>query len=138
MGALSTSDGDKLAPADMFGLLTCISAAVSVPAALLVEGRALPALWASAAAGYPAGSLGLAGQVAATGLYFYGYSEVAMKALNNVHPVTHAIGNTMRRVLPAREACGSPCGSPSPEPPRRLRVGAWSSCSSAWSPSARR
>ena len=77
----------------------CISAAVSVPAALLVEGRALPALWASAAAGYPAGSLGLAGQVAATGLYFYGYSEVAMKALNNVHPVTHAIGNTMRRVL---------------------------------------
>jgi len=99
MGALSTSDGDKLAPADMFGLLTCISAAVSVPAALLVEGRALPALWASAAAGYPAGSLGLAGQVAATGLYFYGYSEVAMKALNNVHPVTHAIGNTMRRVV---------------------------------------
>merc|ERR1712072_1556295 len=25
--------------------------------------------------------------------------EVAMKALNNVHPVTHAIGNTMRRVV---------------------------------------
>ena len=28
-----------------------------------------------------------------------GGSEVAMKALKNVHPVTHAIGNTMRRVV---------------------------------------
>ena len=99
MGSLQTVDGQKLKPADMFGMLTCISAAVSVPAALAVEGRALPTLWASAAAVTPRGSVGLAMQVALTGLYFYGYSEVAMKALNNVHPVTHAIGNTMRRVV---------------------------------------
>ena len=46
-----------------------------------------------------AASVGLLGQVLLTGLYFYGYSEVAMKALKNVHPVTHAIGNTMRRVV---------------------------------------
>ena len=26
-------------------------------------------------------------------------AQVAMKALKNVHPVTHAIGNTMRRVV---------------------------------------
>ena len=26
-------------------------------------------------------------------------SQVAMKALKNVHPVTHAVGNTMRRVV---------------------------------------
>merc|ERR1712196_682320 len=45
------------------------------------------------------GATGLATQIALTGLFFYGYSEVAMKALNNVHPVTHAIGNTMRRVV---------------------------------------
>ena len=59
----------------------------------------LPSLWRQASALTPGGSAGLAGQVALTGLYFYGYSEVAMEALNNVHPVTHAIGNTMRRVV---------------------------------------
>ena len=26
-------------------------------------------------------------------------AQVAMKALKNVHPVTHAIGNTLRRVI---------------------------------------
>jgi len=57
------------------------------------------AAWAAAAAATPGGNAGLAGRIVATGLYFYGYSEVAMKALNNVHPVTHAIGNTMRRVV---------------------------------------
>jgi len=92
-------DGKPIAPADMFGLLTCISALVSVPLAMVVEGRMLPSLWATAAAGCPGGSLGLGAQVALTGLYFYAYSEVAMKALSNVHPVTHAIGNTMRRVV---------------------------------------
>ena len=35
----------------------------------------------------------------ATGLYFYTYNEVAMLALNNVHPVTHAVANTMKRVV---------------------------------------
>jgi solute carrier family 35 protein E1 len=99
MGSLQTVEGEALKPADMFGLLTCISAIVSIPMAMLAEGRALPALWATAAAADPGGGLGLAAKVGATGLYFYGYSEVAMKALNNVHPVTHAIGNTMRRVV---------------------------------------
>jgi solute carrier family 35 protein E1 len=91
--------GENMTPANMFGVLTCISAAVSLPAALLMEGRALPAAWAAAAAASPSGGLGLATQIGVTGLFFYGYSEVAMKALNNVHPVTHAIGNTMRRVV---------------------------------------
>jgi len=99
MGVMQTLDGDAIAPADMFGLLTCISALVSVPLAVMVEGRMLPSLWATAAASSPGGSLGLGMQVALTGLYFYAYSEVAMKALSNVHPVTHAIGNTMRRVV---------------------------------------
>lgn len=99
MGQMKTIDGKTLKPADMFGLLTCVSAIVSLPAALAVEGSMLPSLWRQASALTPGGSAGLAGQVGLTGLYFYGYSEVAMKALNNVHPVTHAIGNTMRRVV---------------------------------------
>merc|ERR1719263_1907865 len=34
-----------------------------------------------------------------TGLYFYLYNEVAMVALNQVHPVTHAVANTIKRVV---------------------------------------
>ena len=62
-----------------------------------MEGPQFGAVWAAAAAQFGAGKLAL--YTTLTGLYFYAYSEVAMKALNNVHPVTHAIGNTMRRVV---------------------------------------
>ena len=83
----------------MFGLLTCISAAISLPTALLVEGRALPEQWSLAAASAAGGSSGLAAQLGLAGLLFYSYSEVAMQALSNVHSVTHAVGNTIRRVI---------------------------------------
>ena len=99
MGVMLDDDGEQLSPANFFGVLTIISAVVSLPAALLVEGRDMPAAWAAAVAATPGGAAALSAQIVATGLFFYGYSEVAMKALNNVHPITHAIGNTMRRVI---------------------------------------
>ena len=93
-------DGEKISPAQMFGILTCISALVSLPAALLAEGSSLTGgAWQAAAAATRYGGAGLAAQISATGLFFYAYSEVAMKALANVNPVTHAIGNTLRRVI---------------------------------------
>lgn len=88
-----------LSPANMFGVLTVLSTAVSLPVALLVEGRIAPAAWAEAVATVPGGTAALVAQIAAAGLFFYGYSEVAMQALASVHPVTHAIGNTLRRVV---------------------------------------
>ena len=45
------------------------------------------------------GSSGLVAQISLAGLLFYLYSEVAMQALNNVHAVTHAVGNVIRRVF---------------------------------------
>ena len=99
-GALVDVDGEKISPAQMFGILTCISALVSLPAALLAEGSSLTGgAWQAAAAATRYGGAGLAAQISATGLFFYAYSEVAMKALANVNPVTHAIGNTLRRVI---------------------------------------
>ena len=88
---------ERLSPANLFGVLTVLSTAVSIPLALAMEGPQFGAVWAAAAAQFGAGKLAL--YTTLTGLYFYAYSEVAMKALNNVHPVTHAIGNTMRRVV---------------------------------------
>ena len=43
--------------------------------------------------------MAMLGASAATGMYFYTYNEVAMLALNNVHPVTHAVANTLKRVV---------------------------------------
>lgn len=91
--------GFDLSPANMFGVLTCASAALSLPAALVVEGRAFPAAWAAAAASTPGGGAAIGAYIVSAGLFFYLYSEVAMHALANVHPVTHAIGNTLRRVV---------------------------------------
>ena len=91
--------GFDLSPANMFGVLTCASAALSLPAALAVEGRAFPAAWAAAAAATPGGGAAIGAYIVSAGLFFYLYSEVAMHALAHVHPVTHAVGNTLRRVV---------------------------------------
>ena len=69
------------------------------PGALAIEGRIARPTWNAAVATMPGGAATLLTQICAAGLFFYGYSEVAMQALANVHPVTHAIGNTMRRVV---------------------------------------
>jgi solute carrier family 35, member E1 len=34
-----------------------------------------------------------------SGAFFYLYNEVAFLALDSVHPVTHAVGNTIKRVV---------------------------------------
>jgi len=89
--------GENMTPANLFGVLTILSTFVSLPLAFMAERHVFAGAWASATAVMPAPAL--IGQIALTGLYFYGYSEVAMQALSNVHPVTHAIGNTLRRVV---------------------------------------
>ena len=88
----------KLSPANTFGLVTCLSVAPATALALAVEGPTALSVWRAAVPTRSAATALLA-QIVLTGLYFYGYSEVAMKALSNVHPVTHAIGNTLRRVV---------------------------------------
>jgi solute carrier family 35 protein E1 len=87
----------RLSPVDLFGLLTIISAVCLTPLALALEGRALPSVWAAATARIPLRTL--LWQILLAGGCFYGYSEVAMQALSNVSPVTHAIANTMRHVV---------------------------------------
>merc|ERR1719482_19479 len=74
-----------------------MSFAFALPLALLIEGpTAMATFTASALTASPTAMLKAS---VATGLYFYTYNEVAMLALNNVHPVTHAVANTMKRVV---------------------------------------
>ena len=99
MGVLTDVNGRYLSTADMFGLLTVISTLLSLPFAIAIDGHALPKLWSAAAATTAGGSGGLAALVGLAGLLFYLYNEAAMKALSSVHPVTHAVGNILRRVV---------------------------------------
>ena len=38
-------------------------------------------------------------RIAGSGLAFYLYNEVSMYTLDSVHPITHAVGNTIKRVI---------------------------------------
>jgi len=89
--------GENMTPENLFGVLTVMSFLFALPFALVIEGpRAASVFAASALKAKPAAMLSAS---VATGLYFYTYNEVAMLALNNVNPVTHAVANTMKRVV---------------------------------------
>ena len=86
-----------LSPQNLFGVLSCLSTLFLLPIALLIEGPSAAAAWAAAAE--KASAAQLIGLSVQTGLYFYLYNEVAMIVLNTVHPVTHAVANTLKRVV---------------------------------------
>ena len=89
--------GENMTPENLFGVLTVMSFLFALPLALIMEGPKALAVTAGAIATSGPGPI-LKASVA-TGLYFYTYNEVAMLALNNVHPVTHAVANTIKRVV---------------------------------------
>ena len=90
--------GENMTPENLFGVLTVMSFLFALPLALAIEGpRAMAVVAAST---LKAGGMApILKSSIATGLYFYTYNEVAMLALNNVHPVTHAVANTIKRVV---------------------------------------
>ena len=93
--SLDAPKGENMTPENLYGVLTIIALLISIPAALLVEGPKIAVALQAASMSVPE----LAKAVTKTGAYFYLYNEVAMLALNNVHPVTHAVANTIKRVV---------------------------------------
>lgn len=96
--SLNKPKGENMTPANTFYTFTILSALTCLPICLAIEGGAIATAWAAAvptaAAAWP-----LLGLIAQGGLYFTLYSEVQFKALDQISPVTHAVGNTMRRVV---------------------------------------
>ena len=88
----------NMTPANSFYLFTCLSALVCLPIALGLEWGTAAAAWAAAAPS-AASANALLWLIAEGGLYFTAYSEVQFLALDQISPVTHAVGNTMRRVV---------------------------------------
>ena len=91
--------GENLTPANMFAVLTILGFLFILPASLLIEGPAqvMAAYTAALAAGYT--KLQLFRLLGISGFLYYIYNEVAFLALSEVAPVTHAVANTVKRVV---------------------------------------
>ncbi|KAL3906573.1 MAG: hypothetical protein SGILL_009216 [Bacillariaceae sp.] len=90
--------GTNLTPPNMFGLVTWAAFILSIPIALIGEGRGFSALWTSALEQVENTSHFLRA-IVLSGLFHYLNNEVMYLALGSVHPVTLAVGNTMKRVF---------------------------------------
>lgn len=98
--ALSMPIGENLGSVNLFGVITIQAFIQSIPVVLLGEGTSFLDLWRQAAArpGGP-GTSGLVKGLVVSGLFHYLNNEVMYLALDSVHPVTLAVGNTMKRVF---------------------------------------
>jgi solute carrier family 35 protein E1 len=112
----TTTPGEAIAALSapsLFGVVTCLSFVLMAPLALLAEGRGAPAAWSAAVlkltetttqqngGGVSGGGArgALAKSVLLSGLFHYFNNEVMYLVLDNVHPVTLAVGNTLKRVV---------------------------------------
>ncbi|CAN0346076.1 unnamed protein product [Laminaria digitata] len=90
--------GENMDAGNLYGVMTIMATLMLAPFAAAVEGPQLKALYdASMAAGNTKAAL-IKGSLL-SGLFFYMYNEVAFYCLNAIHPVTHAVANTVKRVF---------------------------------------
>lgn len=95
---------ENLTPGNLFSLVTVLSIFISAPFAIFMEVGEIFNVWEEAINNPPAEheditQSTLLTQAALSGMFFYTYNEVAYYALNAVHPVTHAVGNALKRVV---------------------------------------
>ena len=89
--------GKNMDAVNLYAVMTILSTLLLLPVCLALEGARIgPTLKAVAAAG---GTKTLAIHTLLSAVFYYLYNEVAFLALDNVEPVTHALGNTIKRVV---------------------------------------
>ncbi len=87
----------KLNAANLYGVMNIMAILMCFPVCLLLEGSQIfPTVQKLFAAGKGNEFIK---QTLMSGMFYYLYNEVAFLALDNVAPVTHAIGNTIKRVV---------------------------------------
>ena len=99
--SMNQPKGENMDAPNLFAVLSVISTILLAPVALAIDGLKLKGAWLKATTGAtavvtaPKLLLGLV----ISGLFFYLYQEVAFKALASIHPVSHAVANTVKRVV---------------------------------------
>eukprot|EP00929_Paragymnodinium_shiwhaense_P007359 TRINITY_DN111263_c0_g1_i1.p1 TRINITY_DN111263_c0_g1~~TRINITY_DN111263_c0_g1_i1.p1 ORF type:complete len:481 (-),score=102.80 TRINITY_DN111263_c0_g1_i1:117-1559(-) len=89
--------GENMTASNMYAVLTLMATLALLPIACLMEGPA--AMAAGFQAAYGAGGPQFLWSFLGSGLFYYAYNEVAFQALGELDPVSHAVSNTMKRVV---------------------------------------
>lgn len=98
---MSAPGGKNMSGPNLFAVMSIIATLILAPFPFLIEGT-------SFIAGFKAVTTGATAKITAakllqniglSGLFFHLYQEVAFLALDNVHPVTHSVANTVKRVI---------------------------------------
>lgn len=100
--SMNKPKGENMGAANLFGVLSVMSAVILAPVALIVDHpKKVIAAWKTATVGATAvvSAPKLLITILISGIFFYLYQEVAFKALDSVHPITHAVANTVKRVV---------------------------------------
>lgn len=91
--------GENLDAQNLYAVLTAMSTLILIPLMLAIEGTAFFPAFKSLVAAGDFTNKSLATLLALGGATYYAYNEVAFLALGKVNPVTHAVGNTIKRVV---------------------------------------
>lgn len=93
--------GENLDAQNLYAVLTAMSTLILIPTCLALEGTSFFSAFANVvkAKGSQFTTSSLATLLALSGASYYAYNEVAFLALGKVNPVTHAVGNTIKRVV---------------------------------------
>jgi solute carrier family 35 protein E1 len=98
--AMGQPIGENMTNTNLFAVQTMISAVCLLPIWLALESPAYVKATLAATTATGAVSMGyIASMAVLSGLSFYLYNEVAFMALGRVQPITHAVGNTIKRVV---------------------------------------
>jgi len=97
--SMKAPKGENMDAGNTFAVMTILSFLAVLPVALLVEGPLMAEAWEKALAAKVYSQNELLARILASGLSFYLYNEVSFYTLEAVHPITHAVGNTIKRVI---------------------------------------
>lgn len=93
------SIGENLDAQNLYAVLTAMSTLVLIPMMLAIEGTGFFGAFKDVIAAGDFTNKSLAVLLGLGGASYYAYNEVAFLALGKVNPVTHAVGNTIKRVV---------------------------------------
>jgi len=98
--AMTNYVGKNMSSVNLFAVVTWAAFFISIPVAAILEKTSFLSLWRNAVTteGLTT-TTELTKALIASGLFHYLNNEVMYLALSNVHPVTLAVGNTMKRVF---------------------------------------
>lgn len=91
--------GENLDAQNLYAVLTAMSTAILIPTFLAIEGTGFFGAFKELVSKGDFTNKSLSILLALGGATYYAYNEVAFLALGKVNPVTHAVGNTIKRVV---------------------------------------